>query len=209
MLVLTVAYPEYIVLDGGEEQLLLPDGHVPLHALEEQLTVIERDDVEEVREQRGRHRRVHHAPPRRLDAEVDRLLAGPDLGVRLGQLAQHVHLEGVLHRQPLHLVVAGMGYYYTPCPRDHWLYPPRETFDAAQDVGRGQESMKGSSMEYPPNGDNSENSLTSPAAGPSYPSNSLKPLERSEKSVAENEEASRVSHFFVRMPNAIVDATCL
>ena len=48
--------------------------------------------------------------------------------------------------------------------------------------------------------------MASPAVGP-YPSNSLKPLERSEKSVAEKDEASKVSHFFVRMPNAIVDTT--
>ena len=40
----------------------------------------------------------------------------------------------------------------------------------------------------------------------SYPSSSLKPLERSEKSVALKEEASNVSHFFVRMPNAILDS---
>ena len=104
----TIAYPKYVVLDGDEEHFLLPEGHVLLDALEEQLAVVERDDVEEVREQRRRHRRVHHASPRRLDAEADRFLAGPDLGVRLGQLAQHVRLEGVLHGQPLHLIVAGM-----------------------------------------------------------------------------------------------------
>ena len=25
-----------------------------------------------------------------------------------------------------------LGDYYTPCPRDHWLYQPRGSFDAAQ-----------------------------------------------------------------------------
>ena len=30
-----------------------------------------------------------------------------------------------------------MGYYYTPCARDHWLYPPRGSFDTAQEAVQG------------------------------------------------------------------------
>ena len=65
------------------------------------------------------------------------------------------------------------------------------------------------STKYLLNSGNSENSFRSAAAAGPYPSNSLKPLERSEKSVAPNEPVSKVSHFFERMPNAIADAVCL
>ena len=39
--------------------------------------------------------------------------------------------------QTCKLTCAKMGYYYTPCARDHWLYPPRGSFDTAQGAVQG------------------------------------------------------------------------